>query len=75
MTVSALIPDCLDRHTILWLRPMKMADILPTHVREWVRELDDAGETPANIRQQKIICRRLRDCAQRLRDRCTRARA
>ena len=46
---------CLDRHIIPWFGPMKMADILPTHVRAWVRELDAAGVTPANIRQQKII--------------------
>ncbi len=44
----------LDRHILPWFGPMKMADILPTHVREWVRALDDAGVSPASIRQQKI---------------------
>lgn len=45
----------LDRHIVPWFGPMKMADILPTHVREWVRALDDAGVTAASIRQRKII--------------------
>jgi integrase len=44
----------LDRH-IVPFGPMKMCDILPTHVREWVHDLDAAGVSAANIRQQKII--------------------
>jgi integrase len=34
---------------------MKMADILPIHVREWVVDLIAHGVTPATIRHQKII--------------------
>ena len=45
----------LDRHIIPWFGPMKMADILPIHVREWVSELSAAGVSPANIRHLKII--------------------
>lgn len=45
----------LDRHIVPWFGPMKMCDILPTHVREWVHALDAAGVSAANIRQQKII--------------------
>ncbi len=45
----------LDRHIVPWFGPMKMCDILPTHVREWVHALDATGVSAANIRQQKII--------------------
>jgi integrase len=45
----------LDRHIIPWFGPMKMADILPIHVREWVSDLIQHGVTPATIRHQKII--------------------
>ena len=45
----------LDKHVLPWFGSMKMRDILPTHVRDWVRALDDAGVTAASIRQQKII--------------------
>jgi integrase len=45
----------LDRHIIPWFGPMKMADILPIHVREWVVDLIANGVTPATIRHQKII--------------------
>lgn len=45
----------LDRHIIPWFGPMKMADIAPVHVREWVSDLINQGMTPATIRHQKII--------------------
>ncbi|SHF77703.1 Phage integrase, N-terminal SAM-like domain [Jatrophihabitans endophyticus] len=45
----------LDRHIVPWFGSMKMRDILPTHVREWVHALEAAGVSAANIRQQKII--------------------
>jgi integrase len=45
----------LDRHILPWFGPMKMADILPIHVREWVVDLIEQGVTPATIRHQKII--------------------
>ncbi len=45
----------LDRHIIPWFGPMKMTDILPIHVREWVTDLIAAGVSPANIRHLKII--------------------
>jgi len=37
---------CLDRHIVSWFGPMKMADILPIHVRQWVTELISAGQSP-----------------------------
>jgi len=45
----------LDRHITPWFGPMKMADIQPIHVREWVSHLINHGMSPATIRHQKII--------------------
>lgn len=46
---------CLNRHVLPWFGPMRMRDILPTHVREWVTELSATGVSPAQIRHLKII--------------------
>jgi integrase len=46
---------CLNRHIVPWFGPMRMRDILPTHVREWVTELSASGVSPAQIRHLKII--------------------
>ncbi|MBA3251271.1 MAG: tyrosine-type recombinase/integrase [Geodermatophilaceae bacterium] len=45
----------LGRHILPWFGPMRMVDILPIHVREWVVDLIARGVTPATIRHQKII--------------------
>lgn len=45
----------LYRHIVPWFGAMRMADILPIHVREWVVDLAARGVTPATIRHQKII--------------------
>lgn len=46
---------CLDRHILPWFGPMKIREILPVHVREWVTRLAAAGVSPAQIRHLKII--------------------
>jgi integrase len=46
---------CLNKHILPWFGPMRMADILPIHVRQWITELVNQGVTPASIRHQKII--------------------
>jgi integrase len=46
---------CLDRHIIPWFGTMKVREILPAHVREWVTDLIDRGVSPAQIRHLKII--------------------
>src|SRR3954447_18363024 len=46
---------CLGRHIVPWFGPMKMRDILPMHVREWVTDLAGRGVSPAQIRHLKII--------------------
>lgn len=45
----------LDAHIIPWFGPMKMRDIMPTDVRQWVADLMDGGMSPAQIRHVKII--------------------
>jgi hypothetical protein len=45
----------IQKHITPWFGPMKMADILPIHVREWVSDLIHRGVSPATIRHQKII--------------------
>ena len=45
----------IHRHLIPWFGQMRMSDILPTHVREWVSDMSTAGMTPATIRHVKII--------------------
>jgi hypothetical protein len=40
---------CLDRHILPWFGNMKMADILPTHVRQWVTELVAQGSAVARL--------------------------
>lgn len=45
----------LQRHITPWFGPMRISDIMPIHVREWVSELIAGGVSPATIRHQKII--------------------
>ena len=45
----------IDRHIMPTFGRMRMTDILPMHVREWVTELSTAGVSPATIRHVKII--------------------
>lgn len=46
---------CLDRHIVPWFGPMRMSEILPVHVRQWVTELTANGVGAAQIRHLKII--------------------
>ena len=45
----------IDKHLMPTFGPMRMIDVLPSHVREWVAELSAAGVTPATIRHNKIV--------------------
>lgn len=45
----------LNRHILPWFGAMKMRDILPVHVREWVTHLVAHEVSPAQIRHLKII--------------------
>ncbi len=45
----------IDKHLMPTFGPMKMTNILPSHVREWVTERVEAGVSPASIRHNKIV--------------------
>ena len=43
------------KHTMDTFGPMRMIEIMPAHVREWVSDLIHAGVSPATIRLNKTI--------------------
>ena len=45
----------IERHILPTFGPMRMGEILPMHVREWVTALSSQGMSPATIRHNKII--------------------
>lgn len=45
----------IDKHLMPMFGPMRMMDVLPSHVREWVAESSAAGVTPATVRHNKIV--------------------
>ena len=45
----------LYAHIVDWFGDMRMIDILPSHVREWVSDQKDKGLSPASIRLNKSI--------------------
>ncbi len=45
----------IDKHLKPTFGQMRMVDILPSHVREWVTERVTAGTSPATIRHNKIV--------------------
>jgi integrase len=45
----------LYAHAIGWFGDMRMIDILPSHVREWISDLKHRGLSPATIRLNKAI--------------------
>ena len=42
-------------HLVPTFGAMRMVDVMPIHVREWVQQMITAGMTPATIRSNKII--------------------
>jgi integrase len=45
----------LKRHIMPWFGPMRMNEIMPCHVREWVTNLQAKGVTPATIQKVRFI--------------------
>jgi integrase len=46
---------CLYKHILPEFGQMRMIDILPEHVREWVTKMKGGGVSPAMIAQNKVI--------------------
>jgi integrase len=45
----------LNKHIMPWFGPMRMNEIMPCHVREWVTDLQAKGVTPATIQKVRFI--------------------
>ena len=45
----------LNKHIMPWFGPMRMNEIIPSHVREWVTHLQAKGVTPATIQKVRFI--------------------
>jgi integrase len=45
----------IGKHILPWFGPMRMNEIMPSHVREWVTDLQAKGVTPATIQKLRFI--------------------
>ena len=45
----------IGKHILPWFGPMKMNEIMPAHVREWVTDLQGKGVSPASIQKVRFI--------------------
>jgi len=45
----------ISKHILPWFGPMRMNEIMPSHVREWVTDLQAKGVTPATIQKVRFI--------------------
>ncbi|MFZ2033612.1 MAG: hypothetical protein WAW53_07645 [Candidatus Dormiibacterota bacterium] len=45
----------IGKHILPWFGPMRMNEIMPSHVREWVTDLQAKGVTPASIQKVRFI--------------------
>ncbi len=45
----------INKHILPWFGPIRMVDILPSHVREWVTHLVQEDVTPATIQKLRFI--------------------
>ncbi|MBB5136215.1 integrase [Thermocatellispora tengchongensis] len=45
----------IGKHLMPWFGPLRMAEILPSHVREWVTMMVNNGVTPATIQHVRNI--------------------
>lgn len=45
----------IGKHILPWFGPMRMNEIMPSHVREWVADLQARDVTPATIQKVRFI--------------------
>ena len=45
----------IGKHILPWFGPMRMNEIMPAQVREWVTDLRDKGVSPASIQKVRFI--------------------
>jgi integrase len=45
----------VGKHILPWFGPMRMNEVMPSHVREWVTHLQAKGVSPASIQKVRFI--------------------
>ncbi len=45
----------IGKHILPWFGPMRMNEIMPAHVREWITDLQDKDVSPASIQKLRFI--------------------
>ena len=45
----------INKHILPWFGPMRMNEIMPSHVREWVTELQARGVTPVTLKRVRFV--------------------
>lgn len=45
----------INKHILPWFGSMRMVDVLPSHVREWVSHLGQTGVKPATVQKLRFI--------------------
>jgi hypothetical protein len=53
LTTKQAYTDCIGRHVMPCFGPLRMNEIMPSDVREWVTSLTRNGVSPASIRALK----------------------
>jgi integrase len=55
ITTRERYTGCLEKHIIPWFGPMKMVEVLPSDVREWVTSQTDLGVSPGTIKKNMTV--------------------
>jgi integrase len=45
----------INKHILPWFGPMRMNEIMPSHVREWVTDLQAKGVTPVTVKRLRFV--------------------
>jgi integrase len=45
----------INKHILPWFGAMRMNEIMPSHVREWVTELQAKGVTPVTVKRVRFV--------------------
>lgn len=45
----------INKHIVSWFGPMRMVEILPAHVREWITHLTQSGVSSATIEKLRFV--------------------
>ena len=48
----------INKHILTWFGPMRMNEIMQSHVREWITELQAKGVTPVTLKKLRFVFQR-----------------